>query len=111
MAVLFSDGCDFYSATADLVKKWAGNTSTTGITFNASGGRSGGGCLSMTTASGSGSLTSPVFGALGVGVASKVVADGFWFKAAALGGSQAMTIRSFLLTSGGLFCRLNVASS
>ena len=45
MALIFADGFDSYSATADLVSKFDYNSSATYNTFAATGGRFGGGAL------------------------------------------------------------------
>jgi hypothetical protein len=76
--LLFTDGCDAYAATADLTKKWSTNTSTTFITFNATGGAFGAGSISL--GNGVGVLTSPTFN---TGVASYNNGYGmfaFWFR-------------------------------
>lgn len=49
MALRFTDGCDSYSATADLLKKWAHNSNSTNITFQPTGGRFGGGAIQLAT--------------------------------------------------------------
>lgn len=45
MALIFVDGCDSYSVTADITKKFDANTSTTNNTFQSTGGRFGGGAI------------------------------------------------------------------
>src|SRR6266404_1217341 len=92
MATLFGDSCDLYSATADLLKRWASNTSPSLITFNATGGRNGGGCLAL-LAGAAGSLTSPNF------VGGKNFAHPFWFKCA----SPPSSTNTLMSISGGFY--------
>lgn len=73
MAVVFCDGCDSYSVTADIAKKWA--IVGAGWSYQATAGRNGGGALQVTTAT---SLVS----ASGLFAATEMCI-GFWFKASA----------------------------
>src|SRR6266699_2884034 len=57
MALLFADGFDSYAATADLTKKWDGNSNTSNVTWGAAAGRFGAGGLQL---SGTGQLSKAV---------------------------------------------------
>lgn len=79
MGLVFTDGCDSYSVTADILKKWSGNSFTSGWSFSSSGGRNGGGALVFTAGAG---LTSVITPAIYPGTSIGSHCFGFWFKAA-----------------------------
>lgn len=83
MALLFCDGFDSYSATADFLNKWQINNSPSqaGTTFQSTGGRFGGGGT-LTTVSSSGGGNYPrnlMTKAVGISTANTLYV-GFWFK-------------------------------
>ena len=83
--LLFADGFDGeYSATADLTKVWANNTSTSNITYISNGGKFSGGCVQAVT---SGSLFSPVPPNLS-SLTSTVFNCAFWFTRSAKPGGN-----------------------
>src|SRR5262245_36526790 len=74
--LLFADGFDGeYSVTADLTKVWDSNSNTSNITYQATGGRWGGGCVQTIT---SGGLFSPVPPNV-ASLTSQVMNMAFWF--------------------------------
>lgn len=88
MALLFCDGFDSYSSTADLLKKWGGNN---GWTYNATAGRNGGGAVQVTSAV---ILSTP----FAITPALSEQAYGFWLKVSALPGAAATIL--YPLNSG-----------
>lgn len=88
MALIFSDGFDSYSSTSDMLNRWSSNT---GTSFNATGGRWGGGAFSGTF---SAYLVKSLPTALVVG---NTIATGFWIMSGA--GSQSGNLQ--FDTSGG----------
>lgn len=111
MAVVFCDGCDSYTATADILYKWDINS---GWVYNATSGRNGGGGLRSVTG----------VGALTTRLASMAVTEhcqAMWFKASTAPAgtvdfitpqtSANVSLNKLRITSSGLLTLANASNS
>jgi hypothetical protein len=102
--LLFQDGFDAYTATADLTKKWSTNTVAADITWGAAFGRFGGGGLQAVTA---GLLTSQIFPNTSTSPCSSPLMAAFWFKASAKPGGNATIVEFIGSNASPAFWQLN----
>lgn len=56
--ILFSDGCDSYGVSGDIVRKWAANI---GATYQSTGGRGGGGSIQQASPAATDYIQTPTF--------------------------------------------------